>query len=350
VKLCDFGLSAFQKTKTLQDKGVAPGTPLWMGPEVLQGMPLTEKVDVYSFAMVLWEMLSGKEPFEEFDSYDVFVDSVCFKNERPDFPENFPDCLKKLISSCWHQDVSKRPSFAEIVDSLNAALVDVSIVNDTEAATMWRENWNGELSVSWPKFTTAFYSHFEFPLDERDEKYKCLKRLLCTESASEEVVTLDRFGNLMKWFGPCRSKGTNILARVSNLLKYKWFHGDVTRENSEEKLSEFAKGTFLVRLTTTEPIERAPFTISKVHKTGEINHQRVYAMEEPLGYFTHVKYKNGTKKVEAEGGIENLILKVQKDLSLKKECPGWPFSGLFTTVDSSYNIDPGVEGSDSDEA
>jgi len=350
VKLCDFGLSAFQKTKTLQDKGVAPGTPLWMGPEVLQGMPLTEKVDVYSFAMVLWEMLTGKEPYEEFDSYDVFVDAVCFQNERPDFPEGFPECLKKLVSSCWDQDVPKRPSFTEIVDLLNIAMVEISIVNDNDAAVMWRSHWNGELSVSWNKFVTTFYSHFDFHFDERDEQYKCLKRVLCPDS-QEETVTLDRFGNFLKWFGPCKSKAGSILARLSNLLKYKWFHGDLTRENSETRLNEFGKGTFLVRLSSTEPIERAPFTISKVHKTGEINHQRVYAKtEDGLGYFTHVKYKNGTKKVEADGGIENLLLKVLKDLSLRKECPGWPYSNLFTTVDSSYNIDPDVEGSNSDEA
>jgi serine/threonine protein kinase len=46
VKLCDFGLSAFQWTAKIQDTDTAPGTPLWMAPEVLMGRPLSEKADL----------------------------------------------------------------------------------------------------------------------------------------------------------------------------------------------------------------------------------------------------------------------------------------------------------------
>lgn len=44
-----------------------------MAPEVLSGKRFSEKVDVYSFALVLWEMLTGNEPFEEFDSYNRYL-------------------------------------------------------------------------------------------------------------------------------------------------------------------------------------------------------------------------------------------------------------------------------------
>jgi sterile alpha motif and leucine zipper-containing kinase AZK len=47
VKVCDFGLSAISRTEKITDGGIAPGTPLWMSPEVLTGKPINEKVDIF---------------------------------------------------------------------------------------------------------------------------------------------------------------------------------------------------------------------------------------------------------------------------------------------------------------
>lgn len=57
-----------------------------MAPEVLTGRTLTEKVDVYAFAIVFWEMLTSKEPFTEFDSFNSFVDAIVDNNVRPPIP------------------------------------------------------------------------------------------------------------------------------------------------------------------------------------------------------------------------------------------------------------------------
>lgn len=40
------------------------GTPHWMAPEIMRGEPYTEKSDVYSFGMILWEIITGKIPYE----------------------------------------------------------------------------------------------------------------------------------------------------------------------------------------------------------------------------------------------------------------------------------------------
>eukprot|EP01120_Amphizonella_sp_Union-15-10_P011096 TRINITY_DN4615_c0_g1_i3.p1 TRINITY_DN4615_c0_g1~~TRINITY_DN4615_c0_g1_i3.p1 ORF type:complete len:254 (-),score=42.75 TRINITY_DN4615_c0_g1_i3:23-784(-) len=69
VKVCDFGLASVQKTQVMTDEGDAPGTPLWMSPEVLLGKPLSEKADIYSYGIVLWEVLTRTEPFDHMDSY-----------------------------------------------------------------------------------------------------------------------------------------------------------------------------------------------------------------------------------------------------------------------------------------
>jgi len=108
VKICDFGLSAWQLNKTLQDPGVAPGTPLWMSPEVLKGRTLSEKADIYSFGIVLWEMLTGKEPFEDHDDYERFVTAVCEQGERPEIPEDMHPSLQVLLKECWNDNQKKK--------------------------------------------------------------------------------------------------------------------------------------------------------------------------------------------------------------------------------------------------
>jgi len=70
-----------------------------------------------------------------------------------------------------------------------------------------------------------------------------------------------------------------------------------------------------------------------VTKKGKINHQRVFASRDRQGYYVVIKSKNGEKntKVEAKGGIGNLITKVTGQLELKHPCPGRKYSELYMT-------------------
>jgi len=330
VKICDFGLSAFQFTKTMQDNGVAPGTPLWMSPEVLQGQPLSEKADIYSYGIVLWEMLTGQEPFDEHDDYNTFVDAVCDRAERPKLPDDMHPSLKSILEECWAAKAESRPSFESIIDKLNNAMVEATISNDTVAAAMWKKNWHGEIQTTWPKFSTVLYKELGEALvrdRERNINYKCIQKIL--SEGPQELVTLERFGLFLKWFGPLNGK-VSIFDRVRNLLQCTFFHGDIGRTECECLLTSMSKrGYYLVRFSNTEP-ERTPFTISKINKKGAINHQRVYIRPDGKGYYTHVKYKNGTKKVETTGGLDQLIKKVKSDLRLRTECPGRKYAELFT--------------------
>lgn len=58
--MCDFGLSRIKSKKTKS----AVGTPHWMAPEIMRGEPYIDKSDVYSFGMILWEIITGKVPYE----------------------------------------------------------------------------------------------------------------------------------------------------------------------------------------------------------------------------------------------------------------------------------------------
>jgi len=296
-----------------------------MSPEVLQGKPLSEKADVYSFGIVLWEMLTHQEPFEDHEEYDQFVKAVCENHERPEIPETMHPSLSKLLMDCWSGKPSKRPSFEEIIKHLEEAMVDTTVV-DAGAAGMWKLLWPGQLQTSWNQFCVEFYKLVGEPLTrDRDLNYKCLQKLLIPEE--QDFVTLDRFGYFSKWFSPL-TKG--VLDRLREVLSLPWFHGDISRKECEALLSSFKKGAYLVRLSMTEPIQVSPFTVSKVSGRGEVNHQRIYVCE--TGHYVHVKdRKNKTTKLEVSGSLGVLIKnkKVVKELNLTTPAPGSKYQELF---------------------
>lgn len=110
--ICDFGSTRkaeLQKTMTME----SAGTPNYMAPEFFQGGHYDKAVDVYSFGMMLWEMLTREVPFYGLETPQVIY-SVVFQQKRPEIPTSTPSKLKQLIESCWSQEPKERPSFDRI--------------------------------------------------------------------------------------------------------------------------------------------------------------------------------------------------------------------------------------------
>jgi serine/threonine protein kinase len=61
VKISDFGFSTIKKAASNMTR---VGSPVWAAPEVMRGEPYTEKLDIYSFAIVMWELLNRDEPYK----------------------------------------------------------------------------------------------------------------------------------------------------------------------------------------------------------------------------------------------------------------------------------------------
>ena len=64
-----------------------------MAPEVLQNKEYDESADVYSFGIVLWELFTQREPFEDIETFSAMIDSVVAEQKRPEIPK---ECPKKL--------------------------------------------------------------------------------------------------------------------------------------------------------------------------------------------------------------------------------------------------------------
>ncbi|KAI3924157.1 hypothetical protein MKX01_029692 [Papaver californicum] len=120
VKVCDFGLSRLKANTFLSSKSVA-GTPEWMAPEVLRDEPSNEKSDIYSFGVILWELVTMQPPWVNLNAAQV-VAAVGFKNRRLDIPNNVNPQVAELIEACWAYEPWKRPSFASIMETLKAMI------------------------------------------------------------------------------------------------------------------------------------------------------------------------------------------------------------------------------------
>lgn len=116
VKVCDFGLSRLKANTFLSAKSAA-GTPEWMAPEVLRDEPSNEKCDIYSFGVILWELMTMQLPWSNLNQAQV-VAAVGFKNKRLEVPSNVNPQVAALIEACWANEPWKRPSFSSIMESL----------------------------------------------------------------------------------------------------------------------------------------------------------------------------------------------------------------------------------------
>lgn len=125
VRVADFGFARFLMPSEAALTGET-GTYLYMAPEVVRHEPYNEKCDVYSFAVLLNEILSGDPPFIESNLGAVSIACNVAKGKmRPALAKSVvPKQLLSLIAQAWSQDPAKRPSFVQITKELRASYAE----------------------------------------------------------------------------------------------------------------------------------------------------------------------------------------------------------------------------------
>lgn len=125
-KIGDLGLSKV-KQHTLVSGGVR-GTLPWMAPELLSGKSnmVTEKIDVYSFGIVMWELLTGEEPYADRHCASI-IGGIVNNTLRPQIPAWCDPEWKALMESCWASDPAERPSFSEISQKLRSMAAAMNV-------------------------------------------------------------------------------------------------------------------------------------------------------------------------------------------------------------------------------
>ncbi|XP_077220918.1 serine/threonine-protein kinase STY46-like isoform X2 [Tasmannia lanceolata] len=127
VKVADFGVARVQAQSGVMT--AETGTYRWMAPEVIEHKPYDHKADVFSFGIMLWELLTGKLPYEYLTPLQAAV-GVVQKGLRPTIPKHTHPKLAELLEKCWQQDPTLRPDFSEIIEILKLITKEVAEEGD----------------------------------------------------------------------------------------------------------------------------------------------------------------------------------------------------------------------------
>jgi serine/threonine protein kinase len=117
IKIGDFGLSRFYKPDDHEDNRGRIGTPHWMAPEVLKGEKYETSADIFSYGMILWEIITQEIPYYGINPYQV-ISLVADKKQIVKVPEQGNNTLRKIVKKCIQYEPEQRPKLDEIVEYL----------------------------------------------------------------------------------------------------------------------------------------------------------------------------------------------------------------------------------------
>jgi hypothetical protein len=126
LKLLDFGLgrvvdNASPYSEDTYQMSGETGSLRYMAPEVTSNQPYNHKADVYSFGVILWELLTKKKPYEGMNR-SLLYERVIMGGERPLLNKKWPRDLSTLLQDCWSPTIAHRPNFEQVVERLDQML------------------------------------------------------------------------------------------------------------------------------------------------------------------------------------------------------------------------------------
>ena len=126
-----------------------------MAPEILEEGKINEKVDIYNFGMILYEMLTNLIPFYNI-SNQAQISFTIIKGNRPILPNNCPPKMKETVHKCWEGNPSLRPTSIQILAQFELILLDSEFksIKEEYISSEWDFtidllNFNGDDNLGW---------------------------------------------------------------------------------------------------------------------------------------------------------------------------------------------------------
>ncbi|XP_068159903.1 mitogen-activated protein kinase kinase kinase isoform X2 [Drosophila tropicalis] len=144
LKITDFGLAReMYNTQRMS----AAGTYAWMPPEVISQSTYSKSSDVWSYGVLLWELITGETPYKGFDPLSVAYGVAVNKLTLP-IPKTCPETWGwgALMKSCWQIDPHTRPGFKEILKQLESIALSKFSVTQKETFHYMQECWKQEIA------------------------------------------------------------------------------------------------------------------------------------------------------------------------------------------------------------
>jgi len=151
VFLTDFGLARMaESTDTTLSRDMLVGTPQYISPEQARGEKLDPRTDVYSLGVVLFEMLTGKVPYDADTPYAVIHDHIFSPLPLPtEFNPALPETVERVVLKALAKDRNDRfPGVREMVTSLEEALQGATVTGDRPSVLP--ETTGGAVTVPQP--------------------------------------------------------------------------------------------------------------------------------------------------------------------------------------------------------
>ncbi|KAG0431582.1 hypothetical protein HPB47_021636 [Ixodes persulcatus] len=143
LKITDFGL-AREVYKTTRMS--TAGTYAWMAPEVIKSSTFSKASDVWSYGILLWELLTGETPYKGIDALAVAYGVAVNKLTLP-IPSTCPTPFSNLMKGCWSSDPHERPSFVDILRELDKITKSPFMSTPQESFHTLQEDWKHEIET-----------------------------------------------------------------------------------------------------------------------------------------------------------------------------------------------------------
>jgi serine/threonine protein kinase len=142
LKVLDFGLARFLEPSSdlvsrtrLTQTGMVAGTPPYMAPEQLLGQHTDEHTDQFALGVLLYEMATGRHPFDGQSMPSVIAQILAAPPQPPRSPAEMPPALWQIVSRCLEKTTSARfPTTRDLLQALEALSAPASIAAPTSTA------------------------------------------------------------------------------------------------------------------------------------------------------------------------------------------------------------------------
>uniref|UniRef100_A0A6B2L3B3 Protein kinase domain-containing protein n=1 Tax=Arcella intermedia TaxID=1963864 RepID=A0A6B2L3B3_9EUKA len=287
-RITDFGLSRILESyEFVSDK---TGSEPWMAPEVLLRKNITNKADVYAFALIVWQIFTQEPLFNDLNTYS-FKDMIV-NGHRPSLSSLPPRAtlLQEIIGEGWHDDPQQRPTFPELLRKLETALHEAYLKEFPCGLQFWGNHFNGLAFVPWTEFFNKLKGNCTCVSSLKEDILKHYFGVV----DSTPIVTIERFRFFLSWFEDLKvfSSEPRVLLPfkvLSDALNTGWLGGIIDYETAVCRLNLVPDQTttFIVRVnngqTGWNPF-KFPFVLCTRKSTGEVTQARI-SYDEKLNEF-----------------------------------------------------------------